>query len=80
MSKRRVHGPAAAGAGQLDDFVEGAVVGPCPSCGTELRVGAALNPATSHVERILLHPIPFCTYYGESSPDDIVRAIEERRS
>ena len=80
MSKRRAHGSAAAGAGQLDDFVEGAVVGPCPSCGTELRVGAALNPASGRVERILTHPIPFCTYFGETSPEGIVRAIEERRS
>lgn len=80
MSDRRIHGTSAAGAGQLDDFVEGAVVGPCPSCAVELRVGTALNPATSRVERILLHLIPFCTYYGETSPEDIMRAIEERRS
>jgi hypothetical protein len=25
---------------------------------------------------MLMHPVPFCTYYGETSPETIERAIK----
>ena len=31
------------------------------------------------IEHVILHTVPFCTYFGETSPEEILRTIEERR-
>lgn len=79
MSKR-IHGLDAAGAGDVGAIEPGTSIGPCPSCGTELRVTLAMNPATGRRERALIHTVPFCTYYGETDPEQIERDVEDRRS
>jgi hypothetical protein len=80
MIDKRIHGIEAAGAGDLGPVDADERVGPCPSCGAELSACRALNPATGRVERALTHPVPFCTYFGETDPEEIEGAIEERRS
>lgn len=75
MSERRVHGLDKAGAGDAGAIDNGDVIGPCPSCGAELSEGRAQNPRTGRVERVLMHPVPFCTYYGETDPDAIERDV-----
>ena len=76
MSNKRVHGLDAAGAGDAGAVDVGDVLGPCPSCGADLYVGHVEHPHTGRVERALMHPAPFCTYYGETDPDTIERAVE----
>ena len=73
---KRVHGLDAAGAGDAGPVDDGDLLGPCPSCGADLYVGRVQNPRTGRVERALMHPVPFCTYYGETSPAAIERAIK----
>jgi len=76
MSDKRVHGLDAAGAGDVGAVVDsGEILGPCPSCGAELRSGRVEDPRTGRIERALMHPVPFCTYYGETEPDTIERDI-----
>ena len=81
MNQKRVHGLDKAGAGDAGAIDSEDVIGPCPSCGADLSAGRAQNPHTGRVERVLMHPVPFCTYYGETDPDaierDIKRAQEE---
>ena len=72
---KRMHGLDAAGAGDAGPVDDGDLLGPCPSCGAELRVGPVNNPRTGRVERALMHPVPFCTYYGDTDPDTIERDI-----
>ena len=76
---KRVHGLDAAGAGDAGAVDGGEVLGPCPSCGADLHVGRVENPRTGRVERALMHPVPFCTYYGETNPATIERAIARER-
>lgn len=73
---KRVHGLDAAGAGDAGAVDDGDLLGPCPSCGTDLHIGRVENPRTGRVERVLMHPVPFCTYYGETDPDAIELAIK----
>jgi hypothetical protein len=56
----------------------GEVLGACPACSAELRVGDLLNPLSGCVERSLLHPVPFCTYFGETDSSKIVAAVRSR--
>jgi hypothetical protein len=77
-SDKRVHGLSAIGAGDVGG-VHGESIGPCPSCGAELHAGRALNPHTGRVERAMMHPVPFCTYYGETDPAAIERDIERSK-
>lgn len=74
-SAKRAHGLSAAGAGDLGSVDEGDLLGPCPSCAAELHVGYAHNPSTGRVERTIMHPVPFCTYYGETDPTTIMRDV-----
>lgn len=76
---RRVHGLEAAAAGDVGDVDVGDVLGPCPSCAAELRVCRAQNPSTGRVERAIVHPVPFCTYYGETDPEAIERDVARSR-
>lgn len=73
--EKRAHGASAAGAGDLGTVDDGAILGPCPSCATTLSVGHARNPHTDRVERVIIHPMPFCTYYGETDPAAIERDV-----
>jgi hypothetical protein len=75
---KRVHGLDAADAGDVGD-VDGEVFGPCPSCAAELLLARVENPITGRMERALMHPIPFCTYYGETDADKIERDVERAR-
>ena len=76
---KRVHGLDAAGAGDVGGVTFDELVGPCPSCGADLHAGPAHNPHTGRVERALMHPVPFCTYYGETDPSEIERDVERKR-
>ena len=76
---KRLHGLDAAGAGDAGGVALDELVGPCPSCGADLHAGAARNPQTGRVERALMHPVPFCTYYGETDPSQIERDVERAR-
>jgi hypothetical protein len=77
---KRIHGIDAAGAGDVGAIAMGTSIGPCPSCGAELRVTSAVNPTTGRRERALIHPVPFCAYYGETDPTQIECDVEEARS
>jgi hypothetical protein len=68
---RRPHGLEAAGGGDAGDVAAGDRLGSCPSCGAELRTTLARDPTTGRVERAILHPIPFCSYFGETDPTTI---------
>jgi hypothetical protein len=57
----------------------GKVLGPCPSCGTELLAALVKNPNTGRIARALMHPMPFCTYYGETDPATIERDVERAK-
>jgi len=75
-----VHGVAAAGAGDLGPVQSGEVLGACPSCGAELSVCTAVNPHSGRTERGLLHPVPFCSYFGEVDASEIERTIARKWS
>jgi hypothetical protein len=77
---KRLHGIEAAGAGSVGAVADGQIIGPCPSCGAELRIGMAQNPVTTFIERALMHPVPFCTYFGETAPEAIERDIKRHAS
>lgn len=79
LQQQRMYGFEAAGAGEAELVSDDGVLGACPSCGAELHVGDALNPLSSRVERSLQHPIPFCSYFGETEPAEIEREIGRRR-
>lgn len=63
----RIHGP------EVDI---GRVVGRCPGCKALLSVGKAVNPHTGRLQETLLHTMPFCSYFGETSPEEIMGAID----
>lgn len=73
---RDLHGLDAAGAGDLGTVSNGESLGLCPSCSSELHVVYAENPHTGHVGRAITHPVPFCTYFGETDPSVIERDIQ----
>ena len=75
-TNKRVHGLEAAAAGEVGSVDADEILGPCPSCAAELRVGRVKNPSTGRVGRALMHPVPFCTYYGETDPASIEGDIE----
>jgi hypothetical protein len=77
VSDKRIHGLDKAGAGDAGAIEGGDVLGPCPSCGADLHVCQAENPRTGRVERAIMHPVPFCTYYGETDSEAIERAIKQ---
>jgi hypothetical protein len=58
--------------------VFGEALGACPSCGVELRVGDLLDPLSGRVAKSLLHPVPFCTYFGETDSSEIVTEVRGR--
>ena len=78
-NEKRVHGLAAAGAGDLGSVEDGDFLGPCPSCAAALRVGYAANPSTGRTGRMIVHDMPFCTYFGETDPATIERDVRRAR-
>jgi len=77
--RRDLHGLDAAGAGDVGTVGAGEPLGPCPSCGSELSVVLAKDPRSGGMGRAILHPVPFCTYFGETDPSVIERAVLHRR-
>lgn len=73
---KRVHASSAAGAGNLGAIHDTASLGPCPSCGADLRIGTIKDPRTQRQAKGLLHPMPFCTYFGETDPGEIAEHIK----
>lgn len=73
----RMHDISAAGAGDLGIIPDGESIGPCPSCRAELRVCDTLNPRTGQIERAMQHPVPFCSYFGDTDAAEIERAVKE---
>ena len=67
MSERRYDGRHVAGdVGKIDDR-DFEVLGPCPGCGARfVKKGPHPDGRT-----VLLHPMPFCNYYGATSPEKI---------
>ena len=78
--EKRVHDLAAAGAGDLGSVAIGNVLGSCPSCGAELRTGVVMHPHSGRSKRALQHPVPFCSYFGETNAGEIEQEIVRRRS
>lgn len=75
MVNRR-YGGDAAGAGELPPVDVGTTIGPCPSCGAEISIGMAPDPHSGgKPTKTLMHPMPFCHYFGATSPEEIERAI-----
>ncbi len=72
---KRRHSLTDAGAGDLGLVPSGEVIGACPSCQAELRICLTLNPISGNFDRAMQHPVPFCTYFGETDPAEIERAI-----
>jgi hypothetical protein len=79
VNDKRIHDLSAAGAGDAGNIDNGEPLGPCPSCGAELIVALATHPQTGRVESALMHPVPFCTYYGETDPAAIARDVERAK-
>jgi hypothetical protein len=72
----RRYGDEAAGAGELPAIGTGTPLGPCPSCGDLISIGTEPNPRDAgKPTRCLLHPIPFCHYFGATDADIIEREI-----
>lgn len=73
---RAVHGVEACGAGDLGKTSLGMVIGKCPSCGKPISGGETVDPRTGLQTRFLSHPIPFCSYFGETEPERIMREMK----
>lgn len=78
-NEKRKHDLSAAGAGDVGVVDDGDLLGPCPSCSADLHVGYAQNPRTKRVARMIMHPVPFCTYYGETDPATIEADVHHGR-
>lgn len=50
------------------------VIGSC-KCGALLSVGTASNPANGEPSTCLLHPMPYCAYYANTEPEQILRDV-----
>lgn len=49
----------------------------CPRCDGTLSTGIANDPLNGNKPtRVLLHSIPFCDYYGRTSPEQIIVDVE----
>jgi hypothetical protein len=80
MNRERIHGPDAAIAGDVGPVHADEQLGPCPSCAAEICAAMVRNPHTGKVGRAMLHPMPFCTYFGVTDPAEIETEIERRKS
>ena len=79
MTRRQqqpVHGPEACGAGDLETTVtKQESAGPCPGCGSDLTRGTIDHPVTGRPADMLMHPMPFCDYFGETDAEQIERDL-----
>lgn len=67
MSKdNRVHDHEATH-GDLGEIPNSEVLGQCPSCEAEIRGGNTWNPDLQCMSRVVMHPIPFCSYFGNTA-------------
>lgn len=78
-SDKRKHDLSAADGGDVGTVEDGRFLGPCPSCAADLRIGYARNPVTERVGRVIMHTVPFCTYYGETDPATIEADVRRAR-
>ncbi len=81
MSSLRRHDARACNDAEVIEVADiGEQIGPCPSgCGAILSIGLAPRPSNPRKsERVLMHPIPFCTYYGKVDPDAIIAEVVAR--
>lgn len=71
------HGLEAAGGGDLGDIKleKRRDVGPCPSCSEPLIAGVTVHPGTQMPAMVMMHPEPFCTYFGVTSPEQIEQDV-----
>lgn len=74
--KRRRYGIEAAGAGFLAEHSVTIVLGPCPSCGAELKIGTAIHPITKKVTKAIAHPVPFCAYFGSTDAELVEQDVK----
>lgn len=81
MSERKYTGDHC-GRGELPGGVVASedALGPCPGCDADLTVSTAINPDTGKRARVLLHPMPFCHYYGATDPTKIEIDVLKARS
>jgi hypothetical protein len=77
--RRDLHGLDAASAGDLGIVGAGEPLGLCASYGAKLRIVHAEDPHTRRVCRAITHPVPFCTYFGETDPSMIERDIQHAK-
>lgn len=69
----RLHGVDACAAGDLVALSEADDLGPCPSCGAMIATSNESNPHNGgQIEPTVIHPIPFCAYFGQTDADAIV--------
>lgn len=74
MTERK-HDGSKCGAGHLGAVDHGDEIGPCPSCGAPIHVSTVQHPHTGRPTEILLHEIPFCSYFGATDPDAIIQDL-----
>lgn len=80
MTSPRIHGRDAAGGGDAGELEKTTPVGACPGCGAELAETEMIYPPTGQTVRALCHPMPFCTYFGRTSPEVIEAALEHAKA
>lgn len=79
MKEKARFGVEAAGAGDAGEVGGITPFGACPSCGGDLSIGAAEDPHNGNrLSRVLLHVIPFCDYYGRTSPEQIMADVKAK--
>lgn len=79
MAERK-YGVEAAGAGDAGKVLAERELGPCPGCGAMLLDADLRHPHTGKPARGILHPVPFCNYYGATDPEDIEADIARARA
>jgi hypothetical protein len=74
VSADRPHGVDACGAGDVDvDMQVAEELGPCPSCAEMLMTSYEPHPGfDGQMLPTVIHPIPFCDYFGQTEADQIV--------
>lgn len=78
MSERKYGNEHTAGEAELVDQKETVEVGSCPACGAMVSTGLVVHPRTQQSQRGLLHPMPFCHYFGATEPEQVVADIRAK--
>lgn len=78
MAASRPYGSESATGGPVDvDEGTAEELAPCPSCGAMLATCTA--EPDGHRELAIMHPMPFCDYFGRTEPevilDDLMRKL-----